>query len=58
MTPDQERWAEALAVERIHGGAAEMHVVGRILELTLAGDEAGCARWRAIGERLERLRLG
>ncbi|HEV7290446.1 hypothetical protein [Sphingomonas sp.] len=41
MTPDQERWAEALAVERLHGA------------LALAGDSAGVARFRQIAAKLE-----
>ena len=55
MTAEQERWAEALAVERLHGDRAQMHVAERVRELALAGDERGVARWREIAERLDRL---
>lgn len=55
MTPDQERWAEALAVERIHGDRAHVHVAERIGALAMSGDAAGVTRWRAIAERLDAL---
>lgn len=55
MTPDQERWAEALAVQRIHGTGARAHVAERLHALALAGDTAGVERWREIAVRLDRL---
>lgn len=55
MTPDQERWAEALMVSRIHGPRAPLHVVDRIVALTLTGDTAGVARWEEIAARLVQL---
>ena len=58
MTPEQERWAEALAVERTHGEGAPVHIATRIGELAVAGDEAGVARWREIAVKLDLLRRG
>ena len=55
MEPERERWAEALAVLRDHGEDAVLHVVERVATLSLAGDEAGVARWRAIAARLDQL---
>lgn len=53
LTPDQECWAEAMAVHRIHGAHAPAHVAERIGALALAGDMAGVERWRAIAVRLD-----
>ncbi|RYD65563.1 MAG: hypothetical protein EOP58_07215 [Sphingomonadales bacterium] len=53
MTPDQERWAEALAVERLHGARAPVWIAERIGALALAGDTAGVARFRQIAAKLE-----
>lgn len=58
MDAEQERWAEALAVERRHGDAAPMFVAQRLRALALAGDHAGVARWQAIAVRLDQLRQG
>lgn len=58
MTPDQERWAEALAVERIHGANAPRYVAERIGTLALAGDQAGIDRWKEIASRLDLLLRG
>lgn len=55
MTKGQERWAEALAVERRYGGNAPDHIATRVTELALAGDEAGVQRWIAIAERFDQL---
>jgi hypothetical protein len=55
MTPDQERMAEALAVERLHGEHAPSFVAERIGALALAGDFAGVERWQAIAAQLDRL---
>ena len=52
MTPDQERWAEALAIERLHGDKASVWVAERIGALALAGDTAGVARFKEIAARL------
>lgn len=58
MSPDQERWAEALAVDRQHGAMAPAIIEERIRTLALAGDEAGVTRWREIAERYEQLQSG
>ncbi|WP_082006525.1 DUF6961 family protein [Sphingomonas sp. ERG5] len=54
MTPDRERWAEALAVERQHGDRAPAFIAERAAALALAGDIAGIARW--IAARIDQLR--
>lgn len=56
MTPDQERWAEALAIERLHGDRAPVWIAERIGALALAGDAAGVERFREIAARLDQLR--
>ena len=56
MTPDQERWAEALAVLRMHGDEARDFVIERLTELAIAGDRAGVARWREIEARVDQMR--
>jgi len=56
MKPEQERLAEAIAVERVHGDHANEHVNERVNALAEAGDMAGMKRWTEIGEWLERLR--
>ena len=55
MTPDMERWAEALMVEKQHGDRAAAHVAERIGALALAGDAAGVQRWKEIAARLDQL---
>jgi hypothetical protein len=55
MTPEQERWAEALAVIEMHGEAAEAFVSERVA--ALATDPAGIARWQEIGRRVAQLRV-
>jgi hypothetical protein len=55
MTPDQFRWAEALALEKLHGDAAPHFVAERIGALTLAGDAAGVERLSQIADRLDAL---
>lgn len=56
VTPQQERWAEALMVEREHGDDAPRVIAERIGTLATEGDFDGVARWRAIAERLSQLR--
>lgn len=58
MTPDQERWAEALHVHRQHGEEASAFIATRIGELVLAGDTEGVNRWKQIASRLDQLRGG
>jgi hypothetical protein len=55
---EQERWAEALAVQRTHRDAAPVFVAERIGSLALAGDEEGIRRWQEIAMRLERIISG
>ncbi len=55
MTAEQERWAEALAVDRLHGGGAPRYIAERIGALALAGDADGLTRWREIAARLDKL---
>ncbi|SEM93677.1 hypothetical protein SAMN05192583_1584 [Sphingomonas gellani] len=55
MTPDQERWAEAIAMHRMHGDRAVPWLAERVGELALIGDEAGVGRFREIAWRLEQL---
>lgn len=58
MTPDRERWAEALAIERLHGDRAPVWIAERIgaLALALAGDAGGVERFREIALRLDKMR--
>jgi hypothetical protein len=56
MTPDQHIWACALAIERLYGLRAPVHIAERIGMLALAGDQEGVARWQAIAARLDALR--
>jgi hypothetical protein len=58
LTPDQERWAEALAIERWKGAMAELYIEERIASLSLAGDAAGVERFVQIAMRLAQLRQG
>lgn len=56
MTLDEERWAEALAVERQHGEDAPQFIAERIGALALKGDMEGVDRWREIASRLDAMR--
>jgi len=51
----KERWAEALAIERIHGDSARDWLIKRITQLGADGDEAGVARFMEIIDRLDKL---
>ena len=55
MTPDEERWAEALAVQRRHGEDAPVFIAERIGTLALEGDLSGIRRWKEIAARLDAL---
>lgn len=55
LTPDQERWAEAMMVRRLYADRAELHVAERIGALALLGDMGGVERWRDIAVHLDRL---
>jgi len=56
VTREEERWAEALAVERLHGRDAASHAAARVADLSGAGDAVAGARWRAIASCIEALR--
>lgn len=58
MTPEQERWAEALAVHRMYGEKAAAHVAERIGALAVSGDQDGIDRWIEIARRLDQLSTG
>jgi hypothetical protein len=58
VTADQERWAEALAIERQYGEMAPMWIAERIGALAMAGDLAGVARFRAVAAKYEQLLAG
>ena len=55
MTADQERWAETVAIERVHGGRAAPWVAERMDILALAWDAAEVERFREIAARLDGL---
>jgi hypothetical protein len=52
LTPQHERWAEALAIEKRYGGGASTFLAARIAVLACSGDEAGVARMRDIAGKL------
>jgi len=57
MVPDdRELWACALQVERQHGENAGRFVAERIGALAVAGDHDGVTTWKAIAQRLDKLR--
>ena len=45
---DRERWAEALAIERLHGDRSPVWIAERIGALALSGDAAGLERFRRL----------
>jgi hypothetical protein len=55
LTPERERYAKALAVERIHGDQAPAFIGERLAALAKAGDQAGVQRWREIADRFDQL---
>lgn len=58
MTPQRERMAEALAIQKLRGDAAHAWIAARISALALAGDAAGVERFRAIAAEYEKLTRG
>ena len=50
---EQWRWAEALAIEKLHGTAAPRFIAERIAALAQIGDYAGVERMREISEVFE-----
>lgn len=55
LTPDEEFWAEAMAIERMHGADALAWARGRIAALALAGEAEGIERFQQIANRLRAL---
>lgn len=58
MTPDQERWAEALQIERMYGNRAPLWIAERIGALALENNVAGVQRFREIAAKFELLLAG
>lgn len=56
MVSDWETWACADQMLRKHGAGADMFLSERIKALAEAGDTDGVATWRAIADRVDRLR--
>ncbi|WP_426265218.1 DUF6961 family protein [Sphingomonas sp. PWP1-2] len=56
MTPQHERWAEALLIEKTHGADAPRWIADRIGALAHQGDEDGIARLQTIAALLDQLR--
>jgi hypothetical protein len=56
VTPEEERLAEALAVEHMHGEDAGEFVIARVDALEAEGDQEGVKRWLEIANWLIRLR--
>lgn len=56
LTPEQERWAEAIAIERMRGEDAGPWVEDRIDALLRKGEFEGAERFMQIAERLATLR--
>ena len=55
---DEWRWAEALAIDRLHGPNATHWVAAGTGALTLAGDTVGLRRFREIARRLDLMLAG
>lgn len=55
MTPEEERWAEALLALRLHGDRAPHWIAERIEALAIAGDERGVERFMGMAVRLDAL---
>jgi hypothetical protein len=58
MTEDQERWAEALAIERLCGDRAKAWVAEPIAVFQEVRDSKGVERFSIIAARLEQLQFG
>jgi hypothetical protein len=58
VTPEQERWAEALAIDQLHGDQAHVHIAERVGAMAAEGDIAGMERWCQIAAKLDKLRRG
>lgn len=55
MISEHELWACAHQLLKQHGARAPAFVAERIGSLSLLGDEAGVATWRAIALRMDSL---
>jgi len=55
VTPDEERWAEAMAIHSQHGDHAPVVVAERIGALAMKGDVGGIAHWKDIAARFDAL---
>jgi len=58
MTPEHERWAEAVAIQQRYGDQANAHIAEQVATLAIAGDQAGVPRWREVAARLDQLQTG
>lgn len=58
MTPERERWAEAIAIKQRYGDQPHAHIAEQVARLALAGDQAGVIRWREIATRFDQLQAG
>lgn len=58
MTPEQERWAEALAILRWQGDKVSVYVAERIAAFAAAGDEEGMRRFNDIAAKVDALLSG
>lgn len=55
MSPETERWAEAVLAIHLHGDHAQTWVAERIGVLAAAGDFLGVERFRAIARCIDGL---
>ena len=55
LTPEKERWAEALSLHMTYGRDAGQQVAERVSRPLAEEDMDGVARWLAIGMRVEQL---
>lgn len=56
MISDRELWACAQQVIDHHGPDVDRFIAERMTALATTGDEAGIRIWRAIADRIDRLR--
>lgn len=55
VTREQEIWAVALHVEKIHGEQGPAHIAEKIGRMAMLGDEKGLAFWRSVASRYAEL---
>ena len=58
LSKDEERLAEALAIQRLHGNRAALWIAERIGALSIAGDAAGVERFREIARAYDEIMAG